>query len=136
MTVETEVQENEIREPSMVDALIPLLFMILLLITSIVLFGLDVATGPLQVALFVIAVMAAIVSLVVAFWFLVPGTRGLLSITSNSSADIQRAGIGLVQVVILIKAISMGVLLGTLLVSPGKFVPITALSDQPNLLRG
>jgi hypothetical protein len=33
--------QREIREPSLVDSLIPLLFMITLLATSIVLFGLD-----------------------------------------------------------------------------------------------
>jgi len=55
-------QKNEIRQPSLVDALIPLLFMILLLTTSIVLFGIDAATGPLQVALFMSAVVAALVA--------------------------------------------------------------------------
>ncbi len=46
----------------MVDALIPLLFMIALLATSIVLFGLDAAVGPLQVALLMSAVVAAVVA--------------------------------------------------------------------------
>jgi NhaC family Na+:H+ antiporter len=45
-----------------VDALIPLLFMILLLVTSIVLFGIDAAVGPLQVALLMSAVVGAIVA--------------------------------------------------------------------------
>ncbi len=44
-------QEKTIREPSLLDALIPLLFMIGMLAISIVLFGLDAASGPLQVAL-------------------------------------------------------------------------------------
>ena len=44
------------------DALIPLLFMIVLLAMSIVLFGIDAAIGPLQVALFMSAVVAAIVA--------------------------------------------------------------------------
>jgi Na+:H+ antiporter, NhaC family len=51
-----------IREPSLVDALIPLLFMIVLLVTSIVLFGIDAALGPLQVALLMSAVVAAVVA--------------------------------------------------------------------------
>ncbi len=62
MSAETVAKEKEIREPSLLDALIPLLFMIALLVTSIVLFGLDAATGPLQVALFMSAVVAAMVA--------------------------------------------------------------------------
>jgi Na+:H+ antiporter, NhaC family len=62
MTIDPAKKENEIRQPSLVDALIPLLFMILLLATSIVLFGIDSATGPLQVALFMSAVVAALVA--------------------------------------------------------------------------
>ena len=62
MSAETVAKEKEIREPSLLDALIPLLFMILLLATSIVLFGIDAATGPLQVALFMSAVVAAVVA--------------------------------------------------------------------------
>jgi Na+:H+ antiporter, NhaC family len=54
--------ETNIREPSLLDALIPLGFMILLLTLSIFLFGVDAAAGPLQVALFMSAVVAAIVA--------------------------------------------------------------------------
>ena len=53
---------SPIREPSLLDALIPLIFMIVLLATSIVLFGIDAAVGPLQVALFMSAVMAGVVA--------------------------------------------------------------------------
>jgi Na+:H+ antiporter, NhaC family len=62
MTTDHARKENDIRQPSLTDALIPLLFMILLLTTSIVLFGIDAATGPLQVALFMSAVVAAMVA--------------------------------------------------------------------------
>src|SRR6186997_3589559 len=55
-------REPGVREPSMLDALIPLLFMIVLLVTSIVLFGIDAALGPLQVALLMSAVVAAVVA--------------------------------------------------------------------------
>lgn len=51
-----------IRPPSLVDALIPLVFMILMLTWSIVLFGIDAAAGPLQVALLMSAVVAALVA--------------------------------------------------------------------------
>ncbi|HTP00562.1 MAG TPA: Na+/H+ antiporter NhaC [Anaerolineales bacterium] len=62
MDANTVEKERAVREPSLVDALIPLLFMILLLALSIVLFGLDAALGPLQVALFMSAVVAAVVA--------------------------------------------------------------------------
>src|SRR4030042_1648834 len=62
MSIDTPAKEKTIRDPSLVDALIPLIFMIILLITSIVLFGLDAAVGPLQVALFMSAVVGAVVA--------------------------------------------------------------------------
>src|SRR4051812_45356573 len=55
-------KDIEVRPPSMVDALIPLLFMIAMLVSSIFLFGLDAALGALQVALILSAVVAAIVA--------------------------------------------------------------------------
>ena len=72
----------------------------------------------------------AIVSQALAFWFLVPGARGLLSVTSILSEDLQGAAVGLGEVVILIVSITLGVLLGTLLISPRKFVPVTADDAQ------
>lgn len=51
-----------IRQPSLWDALIPLLFMIVLLTLSIILFGVDAAVGPLQVALLMSAVVAGIIA--------------------------------------------------------------------------
>ena len=55
-------QPKPIRAPSLLDALIPLVFMIVMLTWSIVLFGIDAATGPLQVALLMSAVVAALVA--------------------------------------------------------------------------
>lgn len=75
----------------------------------------------------------ALVSQTLAFWFLVPGARGLLSVTSLLSEDLQSAAIGLGEMVILIITIALGVLLGTLVISPRKFVPITASTGRlPN----
>ena len=54
--------EDAVRQPSMLDALIPLLFMIVLLSLSIILFGIDAAVGPLQVSLLMSAVVAAVVA--------------------------------------------------------------------------
>jgi uncharacterized membrane protein YjjB (DUF3815 family) len=72
----------------------------------------------------------ALVSQILAFWFLVPGARGLLSVTSILSEDLQSAAIGLGEMVILIISIALGVLLGTLIISPQKFVPILGRSSQ------
>ena len=72
----------------------------------------------------------AVVSQVLAFWFLVPGARGLLSVTSILSEDLQSAAIGLGEMLILVIAITLGVLVGTLVVSPQKFVPVSAGGDQ------
>ena len=55
-------QPKPIRAPSLMDALIPLIFMVVMLTWSIVLFGIDAATGPLQVALLMSAVVAALVA--------------------------------------------------------------------------
>ena len=68
----------------------------------------------------------AVVSQVLAFWFLVPGSRGLLSVTSLLTDNFQSAAIGLGEMIMLILAITLGVLLGTLLISPQKFVPVTS----------
>ena len=68
----------------------------------------------------------AVASQMLAFWFLVPGSRGLLSVTSLLTEDLQSAAVGLGQMAMLILAITLGVLLGTLLISPQKFVPVTA----------
>ena len=62
MSTDLPNKEKVIREPSLLDALIPLLFMIALLAISIVLYGIDAALGPLQLALFMSAVVAAVVA--------------------------------------------------------------------------
>ena len=54
--------EDAVRQPSMLDALIPMLFMIVLLSLSIILFGIDATVGPLQVSLLMSAVVAAVVA--------------------------------------------------------------------------
>ena len=66
---------------------------------------------------------SVVVSQALAFWFLVPGARGLLSVTSILSEDLQSAAIGLGEMVMLIVAITLGVLLGTLIISPQQVCP-------------
>ena len=55
--------ERAPREPSFADAVAPVVVMVGLLTLTIVLFGVDAATGPLQVALFASAVFAGLVAL-------------------------------------------------------------------------
>ncbi len=62
MSTDTPIEDKAIRQPSLVDALIPFIFMITLLAISIVLFGIDAAVGPLQVALLMSAVVGAAVA--------------------------------------------------------------------------
>ena len=78
----------------------------------------------------------AVVSQILAFWFLVPGARGLLSVTSLLSDDLQSAAIGLGEMLMLMIAITLGVLLGTLIISPSKFVPIVAANSSLNVQQG
>ena len=73
----------------------------------------------------------AVASQMLAFWFLVPGSRGLLSVTSLLTEDLQSAATGLGQMIMLILSITLGVLFGTLLISPQKFVPVPTESGRP-----
>jgi uncharacterized membrane protein YjjP (DUF1212 family) len=72
----------------------------------------------------------ALVSQALAFWFLVPGARGLLSVTSILSEDYRSALIGLGELIVLITSIALGVFLGTLIISPDKFIPVTVSPDM------
>jgi uncharacterized membrane protein YjjB (DUF3815 family) len=72
----------------------------------------------------------ALVSQALAFWFLVPGARGLLSVTNILSEDYRSALIGLGEMTVLITSIALGVFLGTLIVSPNKFIPVTERKNQ------
>ena len=76
----------------------------------------------------------ALVSQMLAFWFLVPGARGLLSVTSILSEDYQNALIGLGDMTVLITAIALGVFLGTLIISPDKFMPVTSLTSSKKVI--
>jgi len=67
----------------------------------------------------------ALASQMLAYWFLVPGATGLLSVTSLLVNDLQSVVMGLGEMVFLIIAIALGVLLGTLVTSPQKFSPIS-----------
>jgi len=55
----------------------------------------------------------------------VPGARGLLSVTSFLSEDYRSALIGLGEMTVLISSIALGVFLGSLIISPQKFIPLS-----------
>jgi uncharacterized membrane protein YjjB (DUF3815 family) len=69
-------------------------------------------------------------SQMLAFWFLVPGARGLLGVTSILGKDFQSAVIGISQMLGLMGAIALGVLLGTLIVSSYAFGTAAAHVSQ------
>ena len=73
----------------------------------------------------------AIVSQVMAFWFLVPGAIGLLSMTSLLTQDYRSAFVGLWEMVVLITSIALGVFLGTLVISPNKFILAKGYVEEP-----
>jgi NhaC family Na+:H+ antiporter len=60
--VTTERRAGEPRAPSFLDALVPVIVLIGLLTLTIVLFGVDAANGPLQVALLTSAMVAGLVA--------------------------------------------------------------------------
>lgn len=72
----------------------------------------------------------ALVSQILAFWFLVPGARGLLGVTSILGENYQAAVLGLGEMLGLMGSISLGVLVGTLAISPQKFRAATVPAHQ------
>src|SRR6516162_2234383 len=54
---------RRVREPSLADAIIPLVTLAVLIAGSLLLFGLDALDGPIQVALFLCALTAALIAL-------------------------------------------------------------------------
>jgi Na+:H+ antiporter, NhaC family len=60
--VSIDAEAVETRPPSLLDALIPVVVLIVLIATSVALFGIDATEGPLQVALLTSAVTAALVA--------------------------------------------------------------------------
>ncbi|WP_345762880.1 Na+/H+ antiporter NhaC [Diaminobutyricibacter sp. McL0608] len=67
-----------VREPSLTDAIIPLVTLAVLVAGSILLFGLDALSGPIQVALVLCAMVAALIALK----------------NGHTWSDVQRAGQG------------------------------------------
>lgn len=73
----------------------------------------------------------ALAAQMLAFWFLVPGARGLMGVTNILGADYQSAVVGIGEMLGLMGAISIGVLVGTLTISPQKFGTTSAGHSHP-----
>lgn len=56
------VRDGAVREPSLFDAILPLVTLVVLIGGSLLLFGLDALDGPIQVALVLCALVAALIS--------------------------------------------------------------------------
>ena len=54
---------SDVREPSVADALIPLIALAVLIAASLALFGLDALDGPIQVGLLVCCAIAALIGM-------------------------------------------------------------------------
>ncbi|MEE8567361.1 MAG: Na+/H+ antiporter NhaC [Anaerolineales bacterium] len=63
MEEETTKSSREIRPPTMLDALIPIIFLIILLASALILYGADGIGGPIQVALMLSMMVAGLVGL-------------------------------------------------------------------------
>ena len=74
----------------------------------------------------------AMVSQVMAFWFLVPGAIGLQSMTNLLTQDYRSAFVGLWEMIVLITSIALGVFLGTLVISPNKFILSRGYVEEPD----
>lgn len=56
-------RKRPLKEPSLADALIPLIAMVILIASSLLIFGLDALDGPIQVALVASCLVAAVIAL-------------------------------------------------------------------------
>ena len=58
----TSQETRPIKDPSLLDSLLPLITLIVLIALSVYLYGIDATLGPLQVALFMAAVVGAVIA--------------------------------------------------------------------------
>ncbi|MCK4785795.1 MAG: hypothetical protein KAV87_18715, partial [Desulfobacteraceae bacterium] len=60
---EVHEKEHVIKPPSLLDALIPIIFLVIMLASAVVLYGADGTSGPIQVALILSMIVAGLVGL-------------------------------------------------------------------------
>jgi NhaC family Na+:H+ antiporter len=97
------MEQTQVRAPSLLDAILPMLVLILLLAASVILFGSDSSYGPNQIALFIAAGVAIII-----------GLKNGYSWSDLEAAMVKGISLSLAAVLILL---AVGALIGTWLLS-------------------
>ena len=120
--------DNDIREPSLLDALVPLIALAGLIAGALALFGLDALDGPVQVALVLCVMVAALVAMKNGHSWAEVETAAQGSLASVTSAILILLSVGaLIGVWNLSGTIPTLVYYGIELLSPNVFYVATAL---------
>lgn len=121
-------QERPARDPSLVDAVLPLVTLAVLIGGSLVLFGLDALDGPIQVALLLCAAVAALIALKNGHAWEEVQRAGQGALSSITSAMFILLAVGaLIGVWNLSGTIPTLVYYGIQILSPGWYYAATAL---------
>jgi NhaC family Na+:H+ antiporter len=117
-----------VREPSLTDALVPLVLLALLIAGSLSLFGLDALDGPIQVAIFLCCAVVALIAMKNghAFHAVEESSRGALASVSSAIFILLAVG-ALIGVWNLSGTIPTLVYYGIQILSPGWFYAAAAL---------
>jgi NhaC family Na+:H+ antiporter len=86
LTVNESAEQPQPRKPSLLDALIPVIALVVLIALSVYLFGVDATEGPLQVALLLSASVAALVAHKNGHTYLKIGEAAISGITTAMGA--------------------------------------------------
>jgi NhaC family Na+:H+ antiporter len=117
-----------VRDPSLVDAVIPLVALAVLIAGSLALFGLDALDGPIQVALLMCAMVAALIALKNGHTWEEVQHAGQGALSSITSAIFILLAVGaLIGVWNLSGTIPTLVYYGIQILSPGWYYAATAL---------
>jgi Na+:H+ antiporter, NhaC family len=121
-------QQRPVRDPSLVDAVLPLVTLAVLIGGSLVLFGLDALDGPIQVALLLCAAVAALIALKNRHTWEEVQRAGQGALSSITSAMFILLAVGaLIGVWNLSGTIPTLVYYGIQILSPGWYYAATAL---------
>lgn len=119
---------RSVREPSLTDALTPLVLLTLLIAGSLALFGLDALDGPIQVAMFLCCAVVALIAMKNGHSFTAVEESSKEALASVSSAIFILLAVGaLIGVWNLSGTIPTLVYYGIQILSPGWFYAATAL---------
>jgi NhaC family Na+:H+ antiporter len=122
------VQQQEIRPPSIVDAVLPLLALAVLIATSLALFGLAALDGPVQLALVLCCAVAAVIAMKNGHHWAAVQTAGQDAMSSITSALFILLSVGaLIGAWNLSGTIPTLVYYGIQVLSPGYFYVAAAL---------